>query len=840
VCLGGKNNGTVDGIQYFHAPDNHGLFCRTEAVTPLEANARELVPPKSSRELSITEDFGSMASNNDPFPIKRADGKRGKPRASSRTRTRSRSRPRVSPVARTGRKKPVPPSSEPPAAIRTLSTASLNSIGSTNTADPRGEWIDVFSSAVEDEDFSPASSLVMPAENNAKLWSFIAKNKRSVRENANAARAARRGSSTSGSGRRLGKNRVNPKRPDSGSGSGRNLKPKAPRNRSRETVHLVSPHDPRFNPAAGGQGNLTASSRSIGSRSSRSPSPGSGSRRSPRSGRKSRTPRLNSRRSRSRSGRSASNTPSPSVSPRASSSASPRSRGFPADGGRSPSTLSPGLPNRKLRKGSDRSLRPGRPRAVPRSPSETSDEMARRKAMSRTDPNREPGKRMNMLAKQKRLQAARQTGATMDDSVVSMIQETRQELTRETKELAKDHNSVAQQLLKTQELADSNKETIAALKRELHAAMDREQRGRRDLEKRFERLLELDVIQYALAERYRKGEQSEEHLHKACEWYRLAAEQGHTEAMHNLGFMFANGIGAIQDLAVASHWFMKAAEQDHEASMCNLGVMYRHGRGVEQDYSRACMWYERAALKGHAQAMKNLGFMYDAGHGVSQSDEKAFYWYEMAGRHGNAGAQNNLASLYHNGRGVTQDYSKACEWFERAALQGDAVAMANLGVMYYNGQGVDKNLFTAKMWFERAAELGHSKARKRLSDIIALLERQPDLANSDTDQGDTKSNGSATTAGRSQASGANRDMSESGSDTEHDDSDAHDEYQRFNAGHSQDPASYVAPGDDDFVRHSSSDSDSDVPPPMASETIAAAAAAATAATVAANGSGSQA
>ena len=48
---------------------------------------------------------------------------------------------------------------------------------------------------------------------------------------------------------------------------------------------------------------------------------------------------------------------------------------------------------------------------------------------------------------------------------------------------------------------------------------------------------------------------------EAVAWYRQAAEQGHTEAQFNLGFMYATGRGVSRDLVEAAAWWFKAATQ---------------------------------------------------------------------------------------------------------------------------------------------------------------------------------------------------------------------------------------------------------------------------------------
>ena len=69
---------------------------------------------------------------------------------------------------------------------------------------------------------------------------------------------------------------------------------------------------------------------------------------------------------------------------------------------------------------------------------------------------------------------------------------------------------------------------------------------------------------------------------------RKAADQGHADAQHNLGFIYYNGQGSMpQDYAAAISWYRKAANQGDASAQNNLGVLYANGRGVPQYYAPA-------------------------------------------------------------------------------------------------------------------------------------------------------------------------------------------------------------------------------------------------------------
>ena len=61
-----------------------------------------------------------------------------------------------------------------------------------------------------------------------------------------------------------------------------------------------------------------------------------------------------------------------------------------------------------------------------------------------------------------------------------------------------------------------------------------------------------------------------------------------------------------QNDKTAVKWYKLAAEQGHASAQSNLGAMYGDGQGVLQDYIRAHMWFNIAASSGDSEnASKN-------------------------------------------------------------------------------------------------------------------------------------------------------------------------------------------------------------------------------------------
>ena len=59
--------------------------------------------------------------------------------------------------------------------------------------------------------------------------------------------------------------------------------------------------------------------------------------------------------------------------------------------------------------------------------------------------------------------------------------------------------------------------------------------------------------------------------------------------------MYSHGQGVPQDYIEAAKWYRLAAEQGHADAQHNLGVLYLQGQGVPQDYVLAHMWVNLAA-----------------------------------------------------------------------------------------------------------------------------------------------------------------------------------------------------------------------------------------------------
>jgi TPR repeat protein len=127
------------------------------------------------------------------------------------------------------------------------------------------------------------------------------------------------------------------------------------------------------------------------------------------------------------------------------------------------------------------------------------------------------------------------------------------------------------------------------------------------------------------------------------------------------GADFEKGLTAVNhgDYATALKEWTPLAKQGHAKAQYNLGVMYNNGWGVVQNYKTAVKWYTLAAEQGHASAQKNLGVIYKNGDGVLQDNIYAHLWYNISASSGASNAAENRTIVEE--KMTTADISKAQE-----------------------------------------------------------------------------------------------------------------------------------------------------------------------------------
>lgn len=152
------------------------------------------------------------------------------------------------------------------------------------------------------------------------------------------------------------------------------------------------------------------------------------------------------------------------------------------------------------------------------------------------------------------------------------------------------------------------------------------------------------------------------------------AEGGDAEAQYLLGLINHGGIGQPPNYEEAVNWYRLAVEQNHPNALYNLAGMYSSGRAGVQDFAEAARLYLLAAELGHVGARRNLAVLYENGRGVDESLEEAAHWYALAAEAGDLHSQFTLGMILAADRGPLADIVLGGMWIHIAAVRGHVEA----------------------------------------------------------------------------------------------------------------------------------------------------------------------
>ncbi len=214
----------------------------------------------------------------------------------------------------------------------------------------------------------------------------------------------------------------------------------------------------------------------------------------------------------------------------------------------------------------------------------------------------------------------------------------------------------------------------------------------------------------------------------------MEANNGNALAMHDLGRMYADGLGREADAGAAHDWYAKAiagfiaveGTTRKPYIQYRIGKMYAAGLGTEQDYSQAAEWFGKAATHNHKYAQYSLGALYYRGQGVAQDYAQAFSLYRQSSEQGNAYASYEMAKMLRDGIGCAQDTEQSAQYFQAAfsgfqsmeAERSDDKLQYRLGQMLRDGVGMEPDTARAREYFEASAKLGNPHAQYALAKMI--------------------------------------------------------------------------------------------------------------------------
>jgi TPR repeat protein len=133
---------------------------------------------------------------------------------------------------------------------------------------------------------------------------------------------------------------------------------------------------------------------------------------------------------------------------------------------------------------------------------------------------------------------------------------------------------------------------------------------------------------YAIGFVHSNGVGVELDIAKSVEYYRKGAEAGDADCQIGMGMIYQAGkqipSGIEADPAEAAKWYRMAADQENTHAMHHLAGLYTRGEGIERDVSEAVKWLRKGAELGSADCIWGLGRCYLRGRGVQQDSVMAY------------------------------------------------------------------------------------------------------------------------------------------------------------------------------------------------------------------------
>ena len=233
-------------------------------------------------------------------------------------------------------------------------------------------------------------------------------------------------------------------------------------------------------------------------------------------------------------------------------------------------------------------------------------------------------------------------------------------------------------------------------------------------DKSVENIADLHPEELTADEMYQLGmyylackEHVSEDWQRECELHLLAAaEQNHVEAQYVLGTVYMDA----EKVPSALSFFKMAAAQGHAEALYNMGVSCELGVGAKVDLLRAFDYFKSAAEHGMKEACYKVGVYYMEGEAVDADDAQALVWLKKAADAGHVDAAYRVGLSYLSGKGGVCESATAMSYLVHAAEAGMADAMYLVALGYDAGVGVEKNMFKALMWYEKAADSGLNEA----------------------------------------------------------------------------------------------------------------------------------
>jgi len=192
--------------------------------------------------------------------------------------------------------------------------------------------------------------------------------------------------------------------------------------------------------------------------------------------------------------------------------------------------------------------------------------------------------------------------------------------------------------------------------------------------------------------------------------FEKAAREGDAEAQFQLGIAyFEGGSYEDRDWDESEKWLKKAGEQGHNEALVELGRIFytRCCCGwSEEELVEPVKWWSKVAKKGYPEAQFRLAHMYYHSHAQELHVPLAVKWFCKAAEQGHSQAQYYMGEIYEDGTTVKKDIEEACFWYLLSEVndpQRDLTYMTRFSKKLTKAQQ-ERVMARAKKWLEEHKE----------------------------------------------------------------------------------------------------------------------------------------
>ena len=191
-------------------------------------------------------------------------------------------------------------------------------------------------------------------------------------------------------------------------------------------------------------------------------------------------------------------------------------------------------------------------------------------------------------------------------------------------------------------------------------------------------------------------DQSPESLSKVAQLFARDGDKGYAIAQFNAGYAYLRGVGVAQNVEKGREYIRMAADQGHIEAMC---VMAMEARTF--DLTQSAFYLRWAARKTEPKAIHMYGLACEQNIGFPEDNE--IDYFRMGTECGYMKPMNNLATR-------CGDIDLANRLWRRAAEMGSEHGAYNLAVSYRLGRGIEQNDVEAARWMKMASDHKYSPA----------------------------------------------------------------------------------------------------------------------------------